>query len=416
METNSSILKFFKDAHELIEVCLNDTFKYLHTPEALARGLEFIKTEIHHVRCRAKLLEDTWEKNLPFECDEEKGVEWLYWARIFNGNRINSYIFGFMSEQNYGSSWYSEIEQVQNELLTEIDNLHNGLIYINNIMTDSPDFRFKIYYERRKEVYMKNFETHIPNEGAELFEEGYKMRMLKSAFMTVSVNADSHEEYLEKAEQKWKSMLDKDGNPDEIKIGKYIFQYRNKLLEEDLKSLFRYVRLLESIKEKQENAHAEEAEEIIVSDPDNIFKERYSRYPRTRVAVTLNKTLLRQYIADYCLNLIEEEQYWFCLWKVLKELGLFTNKVTNEKFVNLMNDWFPDHHSPCTGSGIHVYRPSHLGKALISDWNKEKYEEDIINKNRQKAKADKFEIFKEVCLKMKDALTPFCESPNKGLT
>lgn len=343
-----------------MKVCFYDAFQLLNTPEALKLGIEVLKLETYHVRQYAKKLEDEWEKQLPFNCNEEKDVDWFYWTRVFNWQRIRSFILSCMPEQYVNSSECPILE----ELKEEMEKLHNILICINNIMTDSPAFRFKKYYERRKNAYMELYGSFELNEELEFHKEIYRRYMFDSEFMKVSIYADTTQVFQDKAERTWASMLNKDGCPNEICIGEYIFRYRNELVDDDLKYLFRYINVLERLKNPNSD---NQQETILIEDPDGVFKTKYSRFPDSKKLVKVNLRSLHKIIKEHCLIYIEEEQYWFCLWKVLKELGLLRSKVAGEKFVALMNEWYPDHHHPCSGSGIHDYRPSYLGKTKVSD-------------------------------------------------
>lgn len=409
MKTKPTLLDLFQHLEKLMKLYLNDAFQLLHTPEAIRSGLDALTFETRHVRQYAKKMEDEWEMQLPFNCNDEKDVDWFYWSRVFNWQRIHSFIIGFVSEQDIDRNWCSTIEKSLTELKEEIEKLHQVLNCINAIMTDPPAFRFKRYYERRKDAYMNLFGSFVPNDELDFYEERYRRLMFESGFMKVSIYAETPQEYQEKAERIWELMLDKDGCPDEVRIGEYIFRYRHKLDDEDLKNMFRYVNVLEKLKALKSENHIGENP---IEDSEGVFKAEYSRYPHLYKPVKLNLRSLHKVIKERCIIYIEEEQYWFCLWKVLNDFHLFKSKMTKAKFVALMNKWFPDHHHPCTGEGIHVYRPSYLGKNKVSEWKKTEFETGI---KKGKVNINKFESFKYICEKMIESLTPFCEHPDKRL-
>ena len=412
MKTKPTLLDLFQHLEKLMKLYLNDAFQLLHTPEAIRSGLDALTFETRHVRLYAKKMEDEWEMQLPFNCNDEKDVDWFYWSRVFNWQRIHSFIIGFVSEQDIDRNWCSTIEKSLTELKEEIEKLHQVLNCINAIMTDPPAFRFKRYYERRKDAYMNLFGSFVPNDELDFYEERYRRLMFESGFMKVSIYAETPQEYQEKAERIWELMLDKDGCPDEVRIGEYIFRYRHKLDDEDLKNMFRYVNVLERLKTSNPTA---QSEDIPIEDSHGVFKTEYSRFPNLKKPVRVNLCSLHKHIKEHCLVHIEEEQFWFCLWKVLKDLGLLRNKVTHVNFVALMNAWYPDHHHPCSGGGLHVYCPSYLGKTPMTDWKYNEFEEEKRCKNRMKVKLFKFEPFRNACLNMKKALIPFCDHPDGGL-
>lgn len=408
MKTKPTLLELFQHLEKLMNVCFCDAFLLLNTPEALNLGIKVLKHETYHVRQYAKKMEDEWEKQLPFNCNEEKGIDWFHWTRVFNWQRIRSFIISYMPEQDVDSSECPILE----ELKEEMEKLHYVLICINNIMTDSPAFRFKRYYERRKDAYMELYGSFELNEELEFHKEIYRRYMFDSEFMKVSIYADTTQEFQDKAERTWASMLDKDGCPNEICIGEYIFRYRNELVDDDLKYLFRYINVLERLKNPNSG---NQQETILIEDLDGVFKTEFSRFPNSRKLVKVNLHSLHKIIKDHCLIYIEKELDWFCLWKVLKDFGLLRSNVAGEKFVTLMNNWYPDHHHPCSGNGIHDYRPSYLGKTKVSDWKYNEFIEEKNRNNRNKVIPKNFEPFKNACIKMKEALVPFCDHPNEGL-
>ena len=80
MKTKPTLLELFQHLEKLMNVCFCDAFLLLNTPEALNLGIKVLKHETYHVRQYAKKMEDKWEKQLPFNCNEEKGIDWFHWT------------------------------------------------------------------------------------------------------------------------------------------------------------------------------------------------------------------------------------------------------------------------------------------------------------------------------------------------
>ena len=429
-------------------------FRYLlfregvHSPMAYSQMLLAFIADVKNLHNRLKDLKNEWKKQLPFGEGDDKDVDWGKWREIFDPDKFmedyEERCLKYLYEQreirypntDKKSMKPSDVREKQSELncqqrmlrdgaggeaaakdnynflvnrqkeiaedaAQELKKLIKTIRLISQLLSTPPQKLVNELYERLKNAHEIELENN--EDDAEYGIRTYQKQLLKSKLIGLKVTCERTDTtYLRQAKEAWKHFLDENGCVNEEKMAVHIFHNRRNLTTYDLEPYFDYLNVLKVNAKKESEKETEEVEQDI-ANTSRIFKNNYD-------GKRIDFNHLRTAIENGCLPLIKKKNQWFCLWRVLTDLGLLINQCPQTKFSMQMMEWFPEHHPACTKDSMHVYMTTHLRNVSYKNWNKAKYAEDtMVNR---KITVGAFGTFKKICEEMEAALANFCKNPS----
>ena len=429
-------------------------FRYLlfregvHSPMAFSYMLLAFIADVKNLHYRLKDLKNEWKKQLPFGEGDDKDVDWGKWREVFDpdkfmedyDDRCLKYLYE-QRELRYPNTDKktmkpSDVREKQSELncqqrmlkdgaggetaakdnynlllnrqreiaedaVQELKKLTKTIRLISQQLSTPPQKLVNELYERLKNAHEMELENN--GDDADYGIRTYLKELLKSKLVRLKVTCEHTDTaYLRQAKEAWKRFLDENGCVNEEKMAVHIFHNRRNLTTYDLEPYFDYLNVLKINAKRVSEQEAVEAEQE-VANTSRIFKNNYD-------GKRIDFNHLRSTIENGCLPLISKKNHWFCLWRVLTDLGLFNGECQQTKFSMQMMEWFPEHHPACTKDSMHVYMTTHLRHVPHRLWNKAKYAEDtMVNR---KITAGAFGTFKRICEEMEVVLASFCKNPS----
>ena len=116
----------------------------------------------------------------------------------------------------------------------------------------------------------------------------------------------------------------------------------------------------------------------------------------------LSMSLLLEWIKANFLPRLNKKYEWFALWRFLKDKNLLTDTKVS-RFVDQINQWFPNVDIPAAADAINLYKNGYLGDHPYLEWNREEF----INKRPStKQTEDGFDQLTSLCFTLAGAFTP----------
>lgn len=420
----------------------------IHSPMAFSYMLLAFISDVKNLHNRLKDLKNEWKKQLPFGEGDDKDVDWGKWREVFDPDKFmedyEDRCLRHVYEQreirhpntDKKSMKPSDVREKQSELncqqrilrdgaggetaakdnhnllvnrqveiaedvVHELKKLTKTIRLISQQLSTPPQKLVSELYERLKNAHEMEFESNGNN--AEYDIRTHLKQLLKSKLIGLRVTCEyTDKTYLRQAKEAWKRFLDENGCVNEEKMAVHIFHNRRNLTTYDLEPYFDYLNVLKINAKRVAEQEAVEVEQEVTNSL-RIFKKNYN-------GKRIDFSHLRTIIENGCLPLISKKNQWFCLWRVLTDLGLFDGECQQTKFSMQMMEWFPEHHPACTKDCMHVYMTTHLRHVPYKAWNKAKYAEDTMA--NRKITTGAFATFKDICEKMEVALANFCKNPD----
>jgi len=110
---------------------------------------------------------------------------------------------------------------------------------------------------------------------------------------------------------------------------------------------------------------------------------------------------LWHWINNHFMKRLTYKYDWFALWRILKDKGLIRNRmVSTRDFVKQMTAWFVNQAQECicNDGNVNLYRSGYLGKTEYSNWCREKFEEQLDKKPKQRIEG--FDRLSDLCAEM----------------
>lgn len=428
-------------------------FRYLlfregvHSPMAFSYMLLAFIADVKNLHNRLKDLKNEWKKQLPFGDGDDKDVDWGKWREVFDPDkfmedyeeRCLKYIYeqremrypntdkktmkpgdvrekqselncqqrmlrdgagGEAAAKDNYNLLVNRQKEIAEDVVQELKKLIKTIRLISQQLSTPPQKSVNELYERLKNAHEMELENN--GDDADYGIRTYLKELLKSKLIGLKVTCEHTDTaYLRQAKEAWKRFLDENGCVNEEKMAVHIFHNRRNLTTYDLEPYFDYLNVLKVNAKKEAEQETKEVKPDIMNS-QRIFKKNYD-------GKRIDFNHLKTSIENGCLPLIKRKNQWFCLWRVLTDLGLFDGDTPQTKFSVQMTEWFPEHHPACTKDCMHVYMTTHLRKAAYKNWNKTKYAEDTMS--NRKITPGAFATFKTICEEMEAALANFCKNP-----
>ena len=448
----------------------------IHSPLGISHQLLALLADAKFLNHRLKDLENEWEQRLPFGEGDDKDVDWELWKKDFHPEKIKPFLLylgelhefilegdrypyddnemmcpsknlEYLVDQKYLTEFlhntgvnrialtrmvvglkYYKYELIY-ALLDELTKLWNMLDLISRVISMLHPNKIQNFYNELKTVYDKNISTKFPfNETSitkhhkNYYLRTYKDILLKSNFIRISIPMNTtHSNYMDRAQDVWQALLDEDGLPDILEVGKYMYLNRRELSHTDLEAYFDYVNILEYLVDKKMDikkgcqppkAPINKMSKIVPNH--KVFHRKCGAPGRGK---DINYESLRTTIEQECLPEITQNYHWFCLWHILLYRKIVKPEAKQTHFIQKMQEWFPNHDPYCSKDSLHIYAASYFKRHMdYTTWNDEMYRREIKNKNgKPKENSNICEELKSICERLDMYLNDFCEHPDAKL-
>lgn len=448
----------------------------IHSPLGISYQLLALLADAKFLNHRLKDLENEWEQRLPFGEGDDKDVDWKLWKKDFHPEKIKPFLMylgelhefiqegdrypyddnemmcpsknlEYLVDQKYLTEFlhntgvnrialtrmavglkYYKYELIY-ALLDELTELWNMLDLISRIISMLHPDKIQNLYNELKTVYDKKCsiklpvdETSITKHHKNYYLRTYKDIMLKSNFIGISIPMDTPQSgYMDEAQKVWQTMLDENGLPDTLEVGKYMYLNRRRLSHTDLEAYFDYVNMLKYFADKKMNMGND------CPSPKNPIKEVSKIVPNHKVfhrkcgapgrGKEINFEYLKAIIEKECLPEITQKYHWFCLWHILLYRKIVKEEAKQTHFIQKMQEWFPNHDPYCSKDSLHIYAPSYFKQHMdYNTWNDEVYREEVKGKKgKPKENSNICEELKSICERLDMYLIDFREHPDVKL-
>lgn len=448
----------------------------IHSPLGISYQLLALLADAKFLNHRLKDLENEWEQRLPFGEGDDKDVDWKLWKKDFHPEKIRPFLMylgelhefiqegdrypyddnemmcpsknlEYLVDQKYLTEFlhntgvnrialtrmavglkYYKYELIY-ALLDELTELWNMLDLISRIISMLHPDKIQNLYNELKTVYDKKCsiklpvdETSITKHHKNYYLRTYKDIMLKSNFIGISIPMDTPQSgYMDEAQKVWQTMLDENGLPDTLEVGKYMYLNRRRLSHTDLEAYFDYVNMLKYFADKKMNMGND------CPSPKNPIKEVSKIVPNHKVfhrkcgapgrGKEINFEYLKAIIEKECLPEITQKYHWFCLWHILLYRKIVKEEAKQTHFIQKMQEWFPNHDPYCSKDSLHIYAPSYFKQHMdYNTWNDEVYREEVKGKKgKPKENSNICEELKSICERLDMYLIDFREHPDVKL-
>ena len=448
----------------------------IHSPLGIAHQLLALLADAKFLNHRLKDLENEWEQRLPFGEGDDKDVDWGLWKKDFHPEKIKPFLMylgelhefilegdrypyhenemmspsknlEYLVDQKYLTEFihntgvnrialtrmavglkYYKYELIY-ALLDELTKLWNMLDLISRVISMLHPDKIQNLYNELKSVYENNHskkllvnETSITKHHRNYYLRTYKEILLKSNFIGMSVQMDTTQsDYMDKAQEVWQTMLDEDGMPDILEVGKYMYLNRRKLSYADLEAYFDYVDILEYFADKKidiekgaltQKVSIKKMSKIV---PDHKVFHRKCGAPGK--GKEINYEYLKTIIEKECLPEITQKYHWFCLWHILLYRKIVKKEAKQTHFIQKMQEWFPNHDPYCTKDSLHIYASSYFKHHQdYNTWDEEVYRKEVKEKKgKPKENSNICEELKSICERLDMYLIDFLEHPDVKL-
>ncbi len=371
------------------------------SPVASCYMLKAILAEISYIYNEACTLKEKWRELLPFEEDDTPEVQWKRWSdnlqpRIIERSikKNKTYVFDYVDMNDDDGAIVGKKAQMYENLYSSLEKLSLVLRQIHYIVRGTlPESIIKLYdsLKLRCEKEYTNWQNDLSSMTVHLLEEhkNYFYNLVLENFIKLDSENPDSTDYLKTPQQKWNEMVDKDGIPIPIIVGRYIYENRFYLNTIELNFYYEYVRILEF--SRNSSGKKEKSRKKKTNETTHFSLKEKKDTPLSVVGIfdeNIDIKLIKEIIQDEFIPLMKPKNRWTCVWRILKDKNFFTKKSTIDQFCELMSSWFPNDFKK---DDIHVYRYTHLATKNRKRWSQKKYNDDI--KTHKKASPKTYQNF-----------------------